>query len=137
MEIEIDVRPGWVPQTQADLPAFEQALDEALAQVRAEVLQLAQAKGVVYQDTAGVDSCFRRGLPGLFHNLARKFDRLETVAERLGFSRAPQAIAAEAAADHEREPETLYRTVRDLVVYGLHTMRWVAGEAQVRERGGG
>jgi len=144
------VNPAWAPETQADLGrTFMTVLDEIMerawsnaerAKLWEEMMQLASAKGAVYQDAQGVDSCFRRGLFGLFHNLARKWDRIETVGVRLGVSGgntvAESAVRAEAFADGERpeDAETLYKTVRDLAVYCIHTLRWLEGEQCVREK---
>lgn len=120
-------RLAWVPKGPQDLPPQEALLDEVLGQVREELLALTQAKGILYQDDAGVDSCFKRGLPGLYHNLARKWDRIDAVGRRLGFTGEAPALTEEAALDGG-DPETLYKTVRDLAVYCIHTMRWLQGE---------
>lgn len=142
------INTAWAPKVGQDLPlSFEEVLgafiEEAgargeLEKLRREIIGLYDAKAKVYQDGRGVDSCFKRGLFGLFHNLGRKWDRIETVGVRLGISGGETvrdlAIRAEALADGEKpgDEETLYKTVRDLVVYGLHTLRWLQAEEVIR-----
>jgi len=124
---------GWVPASHSDLVSFESELDVVCDVLKKELLELAHVKGTLYQDETGVDSCLKRGFAGLYHNLARKWDRIEAVGIRLGFDRAEAVIASEAALD-VADPETLYTTVRDLAVYTIHTLRWLrSGIARKRE----
>ena len=104
--------------------SFEGALIEALVGFvrdhQDELLEMQQpvhAKERVYGN-----STFRRGAEGLYHNCARKWDRIEILQ---GLSLAAQQVRVdqEAVVDQERAPETLYKTVRDLAVYAIQWLR--------------
>src|SRR5512139_4221264 len=124
-----DIVTQWTPSTGNDLPTIERVIDEflmymqtdqAALDVRKELLDLYYAKAAFYQDQQGVDSCLKRGLHGLFHNIMRKVDRIENVGIALGVSGGEEAARVEARHDNTAEPETLYVTVRDLMLYATH-----------------
>jgi hypothetical protein len=137
---DYDIFTQWTPKDGRELPPIELVLDEFLmymqtpqasVALRKEFLELYYAKAALYTDDTGVDSCLKRGLHGLFHNIMRKVDRIENVGIKLGVSGGADASRAEAQQDNS-EPETLYVTVRDMVLYGVHLLRWLQAEEIAR-----
>lgn len=135
------INPGWAPKVADDVPAFELELDamlmnlasrETLNEIRSELLSLSDVKGQAYQGADGIDSCLKRAFGGLYHNLARKFDRITAVGARFGLDRENDIAAQEAAVEGWGKPETLYVTVRDMAVYCVHMMRWLRGATEHR-----
>lgn len=107
-----------VADLRTSLPEFESVV--------AELVVLVHAKEQVYGD-----STFRRGAAGLFHNCARKWDRLDRLMQLPEAERA-RVIAEEAQRDGV-QPETLYITVRDLAVYAIQWLRWDQRQRSERE----
>ena len=126
-----EVDPRRAPRLANEVPPFQQQLDRVildlggrnrLIEIREELMELSGAKGALYQDSLGVDSCLKEGFIGLFQNLKRKFDRLGAFADR--YEATADAVARETELTRVN-PETLYDTVRDIAVYSIHFMRWV------------
>lgn len=130
----------WTPTTGKELPEFERVVDEvimymqtpaAAVKLRTELLELYNAKAVFYRDSKGVDSCLKRGLHGLFHNIMRKVDRIENIGIELGISGGTEAARVEAKQDNSA-PETFYVTARDLGMYVMHLLVWLRAEEAAR-----
>lgn len=100
-----------------------------LNQLRDELLILYEAKGKAYMDERGVDSCYKRAWAGIFENMMRKVDRLETISRRFGLGEAADdAAQSELRAEGVGEIETVYVTLRDLAIYAVLAMRYVAAQ---------
>lgn len=138
------VDPSWSPGRSDEVPLFERVLNDVLMScasreflniMRSELLDLAVTKGELYQDAAGVDSCLKRGLGGVWHNLMRKVDRLAIFMGTVSIDRRiGSALDREAAIDGT-SPDTLYKTFRDFAVYAVHAMRWAKGLEAHHARG--
>lgn len=135
--------PSWAPMSKEELPKFVNILDETLMDImrrdtvnslRQEILTLYNAKAAMYTGPSGVESCFSRGFAGLFHNMARKWDRIEAVTMMLGINRADEVAMEEARAEGYGEAETLYVTFRDFAVYAMHAMRYIQGQMKKLEK---
>lgn len=136
---EMKLDPTWTPDNPEQLPTFAAELDAVMAlladpveraRMQRELLELVGAKSALYATESGIDSCLVRAWGGLHHNLMRKFDRIAAVGKRWGVDAAPteldHLLAQEAAKDGEAE--SLYATMRDMVAYGLHAMRYIKAQ---------
>lgn len=104
-----EVEDNETEQNITDLPSFASILDE--------LSELVVAKQKVYGF-----STFKRGGDGLYHNCARKWDRIEIIRK---LKSRDKFIQDEANLDRETDPETLYKTIRDLAVYSIQWLRWM------------
>lgn len=125
--IVTDIDVTWAPKTEGDVTQFTDELAQVYEQIFDELSKMNDVKGALYQDAAGVDSCLKRGFGGVFQNIARKFDRLQAVAERHGVTATTNAAVEAEAAQDKGDPETLYVTMKDMAVYCIHAMRFLKG----------
>src|SRR5512139_1800840 len=140
--------PHWVPKSGDDMEEMGLIVSRllmdlgsrsTLGRLREELLGLYTAKGRAYTDERGVDSCYKRAWGALYENLMRKVDRIETISRRFGLGEAAdEAAQEELRAEGVGEMETIYVTLRDLAIYALLAMRYVAAQQRgARAVGGG
>lgn len=137
--------PHWVPKSGEDMETMRTMVVRLLIDLqqrttlnhlREELLGLYTAKGHAYTDERGVDSCYKRAWAGIFENMMRKVDRLETISRRFGLGEAAdEAAQSELRAEGVGEIETVYVTLRDLAIYAVLAMRYVVAQKALLARG--